>query len=151
MRGFQGMTRKVEDKVYALVHSVHYTNRPHVKVFLVHQENYESAIEQFRTIHLDLLAGAPQEFQGNVFVEGMEAGLSSGHRDTIHSCNSSLHASELLQLHNPQDAEVEVRDNPQKRFKPTIISYTAAVTPPVQATEMVSDPPVLSSLRIFHH
>jgi archaellum component FlaC len=140
MRGFQGMTRKVEDKVYALVHSVHYTNRPHVKVFLVHQENYESAIEQFRTIHLDLLAGAPQEFQGNVFVEGMEAGLSSGHRDTIHSCNSSLHASELLQLHNPQDAEVEVRDNPQKRFKPTIISYTAAVTPPVQATEMVSDP-----------
>ena len=33
-----------------------------------------------------------------------------------------------------------MRDNPQKRFKPTIISYAAAVTPPVQATKMVSDP-----------
>jgi hypothetical protein len=32
MRGFQGMTRKVEGKAYALVHSVHNTNRPHVKV-----------------------------------------------------------------------------------------------------------------------
>jgi hypothetical protein len=128
MRGFLGMTRKVEDKVYALIHSIHNTNRPHTKVVLVHLENYEAAIEQFGTIHLDLLSGVPKEFHCNVFVDGLEAGLTSGHRDTIQSCNSSLHASELLQLYNPQDAEVEVTDIPQKCFKPTIISYAAAAS-----------------------
>lgn len=126
MRGFLGMTRKVEDKVYSLIHSIHNTNRPHTKVVLVHLENYEPAIEQFGTIHMDLLSGVPKEFHCNVFVDGLEAGLTSGHRDTIQSCNSSLYASELLQLYNPQDTEVEVMDIPQKRFKPTIISYAAA-------------------------
>jgi hypothetical protein len=89
MRGFLGMSRKIEDKVYALIHSVHNTNHPHIKAILVPQENYEVAVEQFSTIHLDLLSGVPREFHSSVFVDGMEAGLTSGHRNTIHSCNSS--------------------------------------------------------------
>lgn len=83
------MSRKIEDKVYALIHSVHNTNHPHIKAILVPQENYEVAVEQFSTIHLDLLSGVPREFHSSVFVDGMEAGLTSGHRNTIHSCNSS--------------------------------------------------------------
>jgi len=89
MRGFLGMSRKIEDKVYALIHSVHNTNCPHIKAIPVPQENYEVAVEQFSTIHLDLLSGVPREFHSSVFVDGMEAGLTSGHRNTIHSCNSS--------------------------------------------------------------
>ncbi len=77
----------------------------------------------------------------------MEAGLTSGHHDTIHSCNSSSYASEFLQLYNPKDAEVESPDNAQKRFKPTIISYAVAVNTLTQAiesppvTQIVSVPP----------
>jgi hypothetical protein len=61
-----------------------------------------------------------------VFVDSLEVGLTSGHRNTIHSCNSSHHAIELLQLYNPQDAEEESTPSSAKRFRPTVISYAAA-------------------------
>jgi hypothetical protein len=133
----------VDDKLLPLIHSMHNTNRPHVKAVLVTVENFEAAVDQFGTIHQDLLGGVLQEFQKNVFVGDLEAGLTSGHRDTIHSCNSSLHASKFLHLYNPQDAEV---DNPQKRFKPTIISYAAAasatstITVATPSSSIVSQP-----------
>ena len=61
-----------------------------------------------------------------MFVDSLEVGLTSGHRNTIHSCNSSHHAIELLQLYNPQDAEEESTPSSAKRFRPTVISYAAA-------------------------
>jgi len=146
MRGFLGMTRRVDDKLLPLIHSVHNTNRPHVKAVLVTAENFEAAVDQFGTIYQDLLGGVPQEFQNNVFVDDLEAGLTSGHRDTIHSCNSSLHASKFLHLYNPQDAEVDPDDNPQKRFRPTFISYAAAasatstITVATPSSSIVSQP-----------
>jgi hypothetical protein len=139
MRGFLGMTRKVENKVVPLIHSVCNTNRPTIKAVLVPQENFDLVVEQFGSLHLDLLSGVPQDYHGNVFVNGLEAGMTSGHKDTIHSCNSSLNATAILQLHNPQDAEVEAPVNPQKRFKPTLISYGAVVTLPSMILEMVPD------------
>jgi len=76
-----------------------------VKVVLVPTANYDYAVDQFATLHQDLLAGIPREYQDNVFVNNLETGMTSSHKDTVHSSQSSHHADEILQLHNPQDAE----------------------------------------------
>jgi hypothetical protein len=99
MRGFLGLTCTVEGRgTFSLLHSIHNTGRPHVKAVLVYQENYEYAIEQLAVIHQALLSGVPQEYHSKVFVDNLEAGLTGSHRDTIHSCNSSQHANELISL-----------------------------------------------------
>jgi len=62
-------------------------------------------------------------------VDNLEANMTSGHRDTIQSCNSSHNASELLQLYNPQNGETgPPATDSQKRFRPTVISYAAVVS-----------------------
>jgi hypothetical protein len=138
LKGFLGMEYPVEGKgKVPVVHSVHNTGRPYVKAVLVHTESYAFALDQFATLHQGLLAGVPQEYHKNVFVDHQEVGLTSAHRDTIHSCNSSYYANELLSLYNPQDGEVEIPQE-SKRFKTTLISYAAAVNP-VAASPL--DPP----------
>jgi len=128
MRGFLGMTTEVEGGgTKPLINSIHNTGRAHVKVILVPQQNYEQAIEQLAVLHQTLTSGVPPAYHRNVFVDNLEAGLTSGHRDTIHSCNSSQHANELLHLYNPQDAEEEPPINHQKRFRPSVISYASVV------------------------
>jgi len=125
MKGFLGMTNKVVGGMpIPLVHSVHNTGRPNVKAVLVLTANYDYAVDQFGTLHQDLLAGVPEEYQDNVFVNNLEAGMTSGRRDTIHSSQCSHRADEIQQLYNPQDADDE--PNPQKRFRPTVISYAVA-------------------------
>jgi len=128
MKGFLGLTVTVEGRgTFSLIRSIHNTGREYVKAVLVHQENYNYAIDQLAVIHQALLSGVPPEYHGKVFVENQEAGLTSSHRDTIQSCNSSQHANELLHLYNPQDAEVPPKGN-QKRFRPSVISYAAVAT-----------------------
>jgi hypothetical protein len=127
LKGILGMTLNLENKeVVPLIQSVHNTGRATVKVVLVLSENYDFALEQLAVLHPALLAGVPEAYQSNVFVDNLEVGLMSGHRNTIHSCNSSHHAKELLQLYNPQDAEEESTPSTVKRFRPTVFSYAAA-------------------------
>jgi len=127
MKGFLGMTITMEGCTLPLLHSIHNTGRENVKAILVHQEYYDYAIENLSTLHVELSSGVPQEYHENVFVENLEAGLTSSHRDTIQSCNSSHYANDLLTRYNPQDAE---EANPpfsqSKRFRPNVISYAAA-------------------------
>jgi hypothetical protein len=142
MKGFLGMTLTLEKKGGApLIQSVHNSGRVHIKAVLVPSENYDSALDQLAVFHQALLAGVPQAFQSKVFVDNLEAGLTSGHRDTIQSCNSSHHASELLNLYNPQDAEEETPTSATKRFRPTVISRVAAAggTPATTATTASSN------------
>jgi len=127
MRGFLGLSVTVQGRGnFSLIHSIHNTDREHVKAVLAHQENYDYAIEQLAVIHQALLSGVPQEYHEKVSFENQEAGLSGSHCDTIQSCNSSQHANELLNLYNPQDAEVPPKEI-QKWFKPSVISYAAVV------------------------
>jgi hypothetical protein len=65
-----------------------------------------------------------QPFIRSCYLEVTLPSITSGHRDTIHSCNSSHYANELLQIHNPQDAEEDPPEY-QKRFRPGTISYAA--------------------------
>jgi hypothetical protein len=95
MKGFLGMTAPVEGKgTHPLIQSIHNTGRPTVKAVLVYHEHYDYALEHLAAIHQVLLSGVPQEYHGNVFVDAQEVGLTSSHRDTIQSCNSSQHANE---------------------------------------------------------
>jgi len=119
------MTRQTDTGESLLIHSVHNTGRKNIKAVLVPKENYDDALEEFSTFHQKLLSGVNPAFHRKVFVGTLEAGMTSGHRDTIHSCNSSHYANELLQIHNPQDAEEEPPEY-QKRFRPATISYAAA-------------------------
>jgi hypothetical protein len=73
-----------------------------------------------------LVTGVAQDYHEKVFVDNLEASLTSVHRDTIQSCNSSHHANELLSLYNPQDGEETPPRSNQKCFRPSVISYTAA-------------------------
>jgi len=125
LRGFMTMTRKTDTGKLLLIHSVHNTGRKNIKAVLVFKENYDDALEEFATLHQKLLSGVNPAFHQKVFVGTLEAGMTSGHRDTIHSCNSSHYANELLQIYNPQDAEEEPSES-QKRFCPATISYAAA-------------------------
>jgi len=135
------MTYKArEGPAIPLIHSVHNTGRTNVKVVLVPTANYDYAVDQFVTLHQDLLAGIPREYQDNVFVSNLEAGITSGHSDTVHSSQSSHHADEILQLYNPQDAEDD--PNPQKRYRPTVFSYAAVA----QALPLTAHPPTSAAV-----
>lgn len=130
MSGFLGMTHTTNPQcTVPLIHSVHNMGRTNIKAVLIPQENYEIAVDQFGGLHQGLLAGIPQQYHANVFVDNLEANMTSGHRDTIQSCNSSHNASELLQLYNPQNGETgPPATDSQKRFRPTVISYAAVVS-----------------------
>jgi peptidase E len=67
------MTYKArEGPAIPLIHSVHNTGRTNVKVVLVPTANYDYAVDQFVTLHQDLLAGIPREYQDNVFVSNKQ-------------------------------------------------------------------------------
>jgi hypothetical protein len=51
--------------------------------------NYVAAVDQLGLIHPGLLEKVSPAYHGNVFINNLEATLSSGQRDTIHSCNSA--------------------------------------------------------------
>jgi hypothetical protein len=128
LRGFLGMTymKSTRDKVQ-LIHSIHNTRRKNIKAVLVPHEHYDLAIVQFGALHQCLLAGIEGKYHKNVFIEGLEAGMTGGQRDMIHSCNSSNNASELLILYYPQDGEVDSCSPTQKRFCPTVLSFATSV------------------------
>jgi len=128
LRGFLGMAyaKSPEHKVQ-LIHSIHNTGRKNVKVVLVPKEHYDLAIEQFGAIHQCLLSVIEPIYHKNAFVDGAEVSMTGGQQDTIHSCNSSNHASELLVHYNPQDGAADLGSLNHKRFRPIVITY-AAVT-----------------------
>jgi len=129
MRGFLGMTIALEGRgTMPLIQAIHNTGQAHVKAILVPQENYNCAIDQLTGLHQALVARAAQLYHEKVFVDNLEASLTSGHWDTIQSCNSSHYANELLRLYNPQDGEEAPPKSNQKRFRPCVISYAAAVS-----------------------
>jgi hypothetical protein len=128
MRSFLNLTHMVNNSPHPLIQSVHNTGRTNVKAVLVPMENYDAAMDQLGSLHQLLLAGVSKDYYEAVFVGNSEAGMTSGHRDTIQLCNSSQSATELLQLFNPQDAEAESLDTNLKRFRPTMISYAAAAS-----------------------
>ena len=137
MQGFLGMQHEIEEQgKISLIHSVHNTGRPNIKAVLVPAGNYNIAIDQLATMHQGLLSGVPPSYHKNVFVDVLEVSLTSAHRDTIQPCNSSQHANELLIMYNPQDCEAVPQES--KRFKPTLISYAAAVSSP--STTSVTQP-----------
>lgn len=147
LRGFMAMamamamTRKTDTDEAPLIHSVHNTSRKTIKAVLVPRENYDDALEAFSTLHQQLLSGVHPDFHKKVFVGSLEAGMTSGHRDTIHSCNSSHYANELLQTYNPQDAEEEPTGlSSQKRFLPSVISYAAVVSGTDQPKTLGTNP-----------
>jgi hypothetical protein len=107
MCSFLNLTYMVNNSPQPLIQSVHNTGRTNVKAVLVPMENYDAAIDQLGALHQLLLAGVSKDYHDAVFVGNSEAGMTSGHRDTIQSCNSSQSATELLQLFNPLDAEAE--------------------------------------------
>lgn len=127
-RGFLGLATTTASGPVQLIHSIHNTGRRGIKAVLVYNENYEAALESLATIHQQLLAGVNPAYHKQVFIDNLEAGLTGSHRDTIHSCNSSHYANELLQTYNPQDAEIEPANQSQKRFRPTVISYAAVAS-----------------------
>lgn len=128
MRGFLGMVTTTDFGTVQLIQSIHNTGRNGIKAALVPKEHYEAALEHFATLHQQLLSGVNPEYHKKVFIGNQEAGLTSMHRDTVQSCNSSHYANELLQIYNPQDPEGEQPDQTNKRFRPSVISYAAAVS-----------------------
>jgi hypothetical protein len=128
MRGFLGMMVTVNGNSIPLIQSIHNTGKKNVKAVLVHHEHYEYAIEQMTVIHHALLSGVPHDYHDKVFIDNLEAGLTSSQQGTIQSCNSSQNANELLQLYNPQDAEADNSKTAHKRLKPSVISYAAAAS-----------------------
>jgi hypothetical protein len=95
---------------------------------LVPKEHYDLAIGQFGAIHQCLLSGIEPIHHKNAFVDGAEVSMTGGQSDTIHSCNSSNHASELLVHYNPQDGAADLDSLNHKRFRPTVITYSAVTS-----------------------
>lgn len=129
IRGFLGMsyTKSCGQKMQ-LIHSIHNTGRKNIKAVLVHQEHYDLAIDQFGALHQCLLAGIKPEYHKSVFIGDLEVCMTGAQRDTIHSCNSSQQATELLNLYNPQDGEEDSHPSNQKRFRPVVLSYASAIS-----------------------
>jgi hypothetical protein len=108
MHGFLGIQHKKDGVTHSIIHLAHNTGRPNMKAVLVPAEHYNVAIDKLASMHQSLKSGVPQVYHKNVFVDSLEVSLTGAHRDTIHSCNSSQHANELISLYNPQDGEAKV-------------------------------------------
>ncbi len=110
-----------------LLHSIHNTAKPTIKVALVPSRHYENAVTQLFAIHSILASYIPQDYFNKVFIESQTAGITGQQIDSISWCNSAAYAAELLDRFNPQDGDEEDTPTTVKRFRPVPLSY-AAVT-----------------------
>jgi hypothetical protein len=115
---FLGMRCKQSSGEAIPVPLIHNTGKMFTKVMLVPSENYDDAIDPFSAVHPGLLTRVVPEYHDKVFVEGKPAAITSGHRDSLKSCESSSYALALLSLYNPQDGEDPPDAPTSKRLHP---------------------------------
>lgn len=142
MQGFYGMVYNPPaengptQKLEPLLHSIHNTSKVTTKVTLVPNSHYEEALTQLSAIHSILCSYVQPEYQQQVFIDSMQAGIVGQQIDSVSSCNSAAYATEILNKYNPQDGEELADPKPMKRFRPVPLTYAAATT-----METVSDMP----------
>jgi len=109
-----------------LLHSIHNTGKPTIKVALVPRNHYEAATTQLSAIHSILASYISPAYHDQVFIPSLTAGITGQQIDSVPSCNSAAYATDLLNRYNPQDGEEEEVPQPTKRFRQVPLSYAAA-------------------------
>jgi hypothetical protein len=88
--------------------------------------DYQEALDQLDNLHNTLLNGIPPAYHSSVFILDGLPSISAPQADTLSSCNYASYASELLQSFNPQGSDDDLPTT--KRFQPTSITYSSALT-----------------------
>lgn len=140
LQGFMGMSCKgLQGEEVPLLHSIHNTGNPKIKVALVTTSHHDAALDQFASIHAGLMTVIAPEFHDKVFVGTSPAGLTGQQIDSTSSCNCSANADELIHLYNPQEGDIQ--PTMQKRFRATPMTYSSVASSQPPPTSEATQPP----------
>jgi len=139
-----------EDTQDHLIHSIHNTSRPGVKVALVQSSKHEAALGQFANLQNILPNSIAKNYHSSVFVSGQRPQMSGRQVDSVSSGHYSSYADTLLVDYNPQTGDEQTPEYVPPvatRARPAVLTYAQAVSPiPVQTVIASTTPQTLSSV-----
>jgi len=152
LQGFYGMTvtgLPSEDIHDRLLHSIHNTSKPGVKVGLVPSSKYEAALGQFANIQNILTNSIQEKYHASVFISGNRPQMSGRQVDSISSGSYSTFADALLADYNPQTGDEQPPEYVPpvaKRARPAILTYAQATSPTPVSLVVSITPQTVSSV-----
>jgi hypothetical protein len=115
-----------EDTQDHLIHSIHNTSRPGVKVALVQSSKHEAALGQFANLQNILPNSIAKNYHSSVFVSGQRPQMSGRQVDSVSSGHYSSYADTLLVDYNPQTIDEQTPEYVPpvaKRARPAVLTY----------------------------
>lgn len=114
-----------------LIHSLHNTWNPTIKVALVPSAHQENALDQFTALHAILAANIEPVFHQNLF-DRARSGITGQQINLISWYNYAAYANQLLDTFSLQDGEIPEETSPIKLLRPVPLTYAAATGSPVE-------------------